>query len=120
MRYGILQRDAFVADQVHDQFRSMDHFQFAAQVRIFIFQGIQTVGARSDNFFHLIAIEMFDVGSGQLAEEGLVAQPTGRITAAQFLFSQYGKSDAGGFENFHQGPAGLQIPGVKSPGTTDP
>ena len=120
IRYGILEGDSVVTDQIRDKFGGMDHLQLASKLRIFIFQGIQTMGTHGDDFFNPVAIKPLDVRPGQLLKKDLITQSSGRVTAANFFFPQYGKPDTGGVENLHHGPAGLQVSGMKRTGASDP
>ena len=98
----------------------MDNFIVAAELRIFILEGMKTVRACCDNFFHGVPVQRLDVPSHQCLSEILVSHPTRSIAVALFFKAKNGERHACRPQNLDHGERDLFDAVVERAGTADP
>jgi hypothetical protein len=81
-------------NQFLQQLCMVNYFIITAQVGIFIFQGIEAVGASGYDFLHPVHIERFYIADGLHLKQKFIASTTGRVAGAVLFCAQYGKLNA--------------------------
>src|SRR5260370_40295080 len=73
----------------------VQHFEIAADLRIFVAQGIETMRALRDDFRHAIFAQGLDVLLRKRLEEVFVPQPAGRVAVTRLFLAENAERHAG-------------------------
>ena len=118
--------EPLVADQSVEQLGVVDHLVLAADLRVFVTQGVETVRAGHDDLLGLRGsgaehlVEGLDVLLRQHLEQELVACSTCGVTVTGFAFAQDEEVHGGDVEQFGNGLGGLLRTVLVGTGATDP
>src|SRR5690606_39334045 len=83
-----------VVDQLLDQLRMVDDLVVTTHIGVFVFDGVEAVGAGGNDVLHRITVEYLDVSHGLHLKEELIPRAIRRIARAAFLRSKDGVLDA--------------------------
>ena len=117
-RFGELQSS--LGEEVLQELGIVENLKFAPDLRILMFQGMETMRTEGQNLFDIGSFHRFDIAFCQCHEEILVSHPPRRITTAPFLGSKDPESDAAGLQNLDQGRCNLLISRIEAACTSDP
>jgi hypothetical protein len=117
---AFLHFDAAFIDELLQQLRVVDHLVVAAQSRVLIFDGIETVGAGRHHFLYVVHIEYLNILQRLHLKEELIAGAAGGVTGTTFFVAQNGEINANGIEDFAKGHRDFLRPAVKAAGTAYP
>ena len=92
----------------------MYHLVTPTKAGIFIFQGIKTMGAGRNHFFHLIGVQHLNIGHRLHLEQKFVTGPFCRISRTALFGSQHGKTYIGLVQNLDKGLRYFFCPIVKT------
>ena len=98
----------------------MDNFIISTEVRIFILQRIETMGACGNNLFYLVSIQYGNIVHRLHLKKKFVARTTGRIAGTRFFIAQNGKSCTYSSHDFYKSLGNALCPIVKRTGTAYP
>ncbi len=83
------------------------HLEVAAELLVFLADGVHAVRAGSDDQLGLHFVQRGDVGVRELAVQVLVAGAAGAVAGAALALAEHREVDAGVVEELHEGARGL-------------
>jgi len=98
----------------------MNHFVLSAQFRVFVAEGVETMGTGRNNFFDSVGIQGADVLGGLHLKEKFIAGTTGWIAGAGFFGAQDRKRQTCMLEDLGDGEGDFFGPVVKAARTAHP
>ena len=93
-----------LANQPIHELAIVQRLKIAAQLRVFVLDGVETVGANSNHLFDIIAVQGFDVLGGHHLKQIFVAHAPRRVAGAGFLVAQDGEIHFGRFQHLDHRP----------------
>ena len=114
-------RAQFVAlDELLDVLGAVVHGVVAAQVRVFVGQGVEAVRALRHDFLHLVAVQRVHVLLGERAVQVFVAQAPRRVAGTALLRAQNGEPHAGVLQDVDHRGGDLLVALVERARAADP
>ena len=110
---------AFV-DELLQELRMMNDFVVAAQRRVFVFEGVETMRTGRHYFFNAVHIQYLNVGHSHHLKRKLISRASGRVARTAFFCSQNGKFYAYFVQDFDKSDGYFFVAVVEGTCTADP
>jgi hypothetical protein len=108
-----MQSHLFLIKQGFEELGLVDDLEVPTKLGIFILQSIITVGTGREDLFDLITLKGLDVLFHEHRVKVLVANPSGRVPATPFFWTENAKGNPYPLEDLHYGHGDLFVSFIK-------